>query len=1247
MQTISLLSPLPPITAPVTIDGTSQPGYVGSPLIMLDGSSAGAADALTITAGSTTVQGLDIENFQGDGIVLMTNGGDVIAGNSIGMSGDIAGDGVHIVGVADNQVGGTAPGQGNAIVSNGGNGVDIDGETATGNIIEGNVIGMGSAVNLVANSGFEGGVRSWNLFGDTDSFVSNFHPHTGQSAFAFASVNGFTFLSQYLRTTPGGTYHLTYWVVDDGRDDNSFEVSWDGTSLFNDQIVTTTYTQYTFDVQATGASSVLQFAGIDPPGIFYLDDVSVTENSNMAGGIRVHSGASSNQIGGSENGARNVIDGNGSYGVSIDSGAFGNTISGNFIGTDQSGTIEDGNGGPGVLVASGAHDNHVQQNVISGNGNGITITDSETTGNIAQGNMVGLDASGTALLPNVGTGIAVLFGASGNLIGADGSGAAADAAARNIISGNGAGGIQISGPGTNDNVVAGNFLGTDITGMVGLGNGGAGVEISGGAQYNRIGTDGQEADNAGEQNLISGNASFGVLLENASFDLVAGNGIGIDRSGSPGVANAGSGVRIDGSGSHSNQIGLPGAGLGNILSSQSDGVEILVAAGNSVQGNTIVGLEASSSSNLLTNGDFETGDLTGWTVTEGANFTVDQRFPHTGQFSADLSGRLSYLSQVIPTTPGQPYDITCWLYSNGDIPNEFQVWWSGTILWNRLDLFYFGHYAEFTFGGTATGTSSVLQFGARNDSGSFFLDDVQVVPHVPRGYGVHLTYASLNEIGAAQPEAANVIEGYSLGGVSILVGDGNSIAGNSISFNNGNGITIANGTGNSVRGNAIYANSGLGIDLGDNGVTPNHPDNPDVGPNHLQNFPIISQANSAGDVLTISGSFNSASNATFTLDFYASAVGDPSGFGEGQIYLGAATVTTDANGNANFQVSVPAATDGDAITATATSAGGDTSEFSSWVTAEAMTVDTNTTVSSSANPSVFGQTVTFTASVAPVSGSGMPTGMVTFLDDGAEIGAAALSGGVATFTISSLTIGNHAIIASYAGDADFVASTSAPIAQIVNPNHPPVLDPIPELGLSLGRTLTYTAHATDPDSPPQTLTFSLDPGAPSGAHISPATGVFTVSNLKFGTYTITIRVTDNGNPPLSAAQTFHVVVAPQVKSITLNDGSIKKPSIVGYLTVVFNSEVTIAPDAFQMVRLGSGGGSVGLTVATTYVLDGKTYVILTFGGPFVLPGGTLTSGKYALTTQGSLVHGVGTGLALDGDNNGLPGGDNVFRFSVP
>jgi hypothetical protein len=172
--------------------------------------------------------------------------------------------------------------------------------------------------------------------------------------------------------------------------------------------------------------------------------------------------------------------------------------------------------------------------------------------------------------------------------------------------------------------------------------------------------------------------------------------------------------------------------------------------------------------------------------------------------------------------------------------------------------------------------------------------------------GILISDATNNTIGGTQSEAAN-----------------------KIAFNGGAGITISVGQGNAVRGNSIFSNGGLGIDLGANGVTANDLNDSDTGPNNLQNFPVISSVLSTNNSTTIQGSFNSFPNTTFQIDFFSNAAVDPSGNGEGAQFFDRTSVNTDGNGNATFNVTFPVAlASGRVITATATDPNGNTSEFS-------------------------------------------------------------------------------------------------------------------------------------------------------------------------------------------------------------------------------------------------------------------------------------------------------------------------------
>jgi hypothetical protein len=134
-----------------------------------------------------------------------------------------------------------------------------------------------------------------------------------------------------------------------------------------------------------------------------------------------------------------------------------------------------------------------------------------------------------------------------------------------------------------------------------------------------------------------------------------------------------------------------------------------------------------SGPNLVVNGDFETGDFTGWT-TDSGSVTTGSTYAHSGTYGAQFGpvGSLGYLSQTLSTTPGTSYVLSFWLDSpDGDTPNEFQVSWDGTTLLDEANIPAIG-WTNIQFMVTATGTSTVLQFGFRDDPTYLGLDDVSV-----------------------------------------------------------------------------------------------------------------------------------------------------------------------------------------------------------------------------------------------------------------------------------------------------------------------------------------------------------------------------------------------------------------------------------------------------------------------------------------------------------------------------------------
>jgi len=344
------------------------------------------------------------------------------------------------------------------------------------------------------------------------------------------------------------------------------------------------------------------YAGSAAPGI----RINGADNCHIRGiyvmafgsdGIYLGAGSQNVCVGGSGTGYRNVISGNGGNGVALSGpGTTNNIISGNFIGTDPSGTASIANTGNGVTLFSGAFANTLggidtgDRNLISGNAvQGVNIDGNGTNDNRVSGNLIGLDVFGTSSVPNLGNGVLIWGSAQSNTIGG------LEYGAGNVISGNGANGIDIADPGTAGNTVEGNRIGTDYTGMIALGNVDAGVQIRSGASSTTVG-----GALEGARNVISGNNSHGVFLNGAHNNLIAGNYIGTDTQGLNDLGNTYSGVRIKG-GSSVNTVGGAAESLSNIIC--ANGVHGVDIADVSTEGNTILGnrIGVNISNNLLGN----------------------------------------------------------------------------------------------------------------------------------------------------------------------------------------------------------------------------------------------------------------------------------------------------------------------------------------------------------------------------------------------------------------------------------------------------------------------------------------------------------------------------------------------------------------------------------------------------------------------------------------------------------------------
>jgi len=246
------------------------------------------------------------------------------------------------------------------------------------------------------------------------------------------------------------------------------------------------------------------------------------------------------------------------------------------------------------------------------------------------------------------------------------------------------------------------------------------------------------------------------------------------------------------------------------------------------------------------------------------------------------------------------------------------------------------------------------------------------------------------------------------------------------------------------------------------------------------------------------------------------------------------------------------------ITSTATNVGGDTSEFSQCLVSSGAT---STAVVSSLNPSNFGQSVTFTATV---TGS-TPTGTIQFKDGATNLGGpVAMNGaGVATLTTSALTVASHPITAVYSGDANNATSTSPVVTQVVNPL--PAGSTTTALSSSLnpstlGQSVTFTAAVTGA-TPTGTVQFfdganSLGPGTVNGSGIA----TLATSALTVGTHPITAVYGGDGGNTGSTSQLVQQLVNPVVL-----------PPPGGVRTIPTMSDVALLLLAALVVAFGVGG----------------------------------------------------------------------------
>ena len=598
----------------------------------------------------------------------------------------------------------------------------------------------------------------------------------------------------------------------------------------------------------------------------------------------------------------------GADGIELVSGAANALIAGNHIGVDPSGTIDRGNGARGIDLGSGSGPTTVggttsaDRNLVSGNASdGIIIWASDN--NVIIGNYIGTDVTGNASRPNDADGIAMGSTSAGNTIGQPGSG--------NVLSGNGNDGFENDATGANNTVQA-NHIGLGADGTTLVANSRHGVVLYNGANNTMIGGNG-----AGEGNVISGNGQSGVIIDGnanpaTTANVIAGNLIGTDATGSLDRGNGTYGIHFF-AGAAGNTVGGSTAAHGNVISGNGSGEGGIYITGTTTSGNIVrnnhVGVNETGTAAIANN-------LHGVWVNEAPNTQIlDNLISGNNVHGVYVYGVGATGTQILRNSIG----------TNGAesaiVPNGFDG--------IRLE----GGSSGTTVG--SPGNGNVI--GGNADHGvNINSSDGNTIQ------ANHIGTDSGGSVDLGNTDAGVYSDAF--GSSNNLIGGDGAGEGNTIAFN-GVGVQLDSGDDNTMLGNSLYSNTGLGIDLGGAGLTVNDAGDGDAGSNDLLNFPVLT-APTAGETALDVDLDVPAGDYRIEVFTNPTAGANPSGYGEGETLVHAETITHTGSGVESFTLGgLPAWSAGDVASSTATEdlgggSYGSTSEFSAVATATAASVAT-------------------------------------------------------------------------------------------------------------------------------------------------------------------------------------------------------------------------------------------------------------------------------------------------------------------
>lgn len=363
------------------------------------------------------------------------------------------------------------------------------------------------------------------------------------------------------------------------------------------------------------------------------------------------------------------------------------------------------------------------------------------------------------------------------------------------------------------------------------------------------------------------------------------------------------------------------------------------------------------------------------------------------------------------------------------------------------------------------------------------------------------------------------------------------------------------------------------------------------------------------------------SSLTFTATVsVATGAGTPTGtvtFRDGLITLGTQPL---AGGTATFSTSLLAVGTHN-IVANYNGDGNFTLSISNTIIQVISQATTAIVLTSSVNPSTYGQSTTFTANVSVTTGAGTPTGTVTFFDGVTSLGTSTLSGGgVATLPIFDLTVATHSITAVYNGDTNFSTSISAPLSQVVNKATPTNVVSSSLNPSNFGASVTFTATVSAPTTlglPSGTVDFYngvtfIGTGTLSGISANTATATFTITTLNAGSLPITAQYSGDGNFNAVTSPVINQVVNPVGSTQIIVFSNSQNPSNFGQ-NVILRATVTGTTASPPFPPTGSITFFDGVTPI------GTTPVVLVPGNPnsgtTFLSVSTLTTGVHIITAQ--------------------------------